>query len=111
MSWEPSPKPGGLGLDRFGEVLDRVRASLGAPSASTFDVISRAWPELVGPAAAEALRPLDIRDGRLLVIAVDAQWTGQARWLEEQVVRGVERLVGPGVVTALAARTVSPRDR
>lgn len=111
MSWEPSPKPGGLGLDRFAEVLDRVRAGLGAPSASTFEVVNRAWPDLVGPAAADALRPLDIREGCLRVIAVDALWTGQARWLEEQVVRGVERLAGPGVVTSLEARTAPSRRR
>ena len=76
----------------------------GRPPASSLEVVERAWPDLVGPAAAEALRPVAIRDGRLVVTAVDPVWSGQARWLEGAVVEGLERLLGPGVVTALEAR-------
>ena len=54
--------------------------------------------------AAEALRPLAIRDGALVVTATDPVWTGQARWLEAAVVEGLAPLLGEGVVTSLVAR-------
>jgi predicted nucleic acid-binding Zn ribbon protein len=86
------------------DMLDRVRAGLGAPPASTLAVVERAWSGLVGPAAAEALRPVAIRDATLVVHASDPVWTGQARWLEAAVVEGLEPLLGSGVVTAIHAR-------
>jgi hypothetical protein len=89
---------------RLGETLDRVLAGLGGPAASSLDVVVDAWPDLVGPAAAAALRPVAIRDGALLLRATDPVWVGQARWLEGAVVAGLEPLLGPGVVTTLVAR-------
>ncbi len=88
----------------LGETLDRVLAGLGAPPASSLEVVERAWPDLVGPVAAEALRPVAIRDGCLVVAAADPVWTGQARWLEGTVVEGLAPLLGDGVVTSLTAR-------
>lgn len=111
MPWEPLPTAGGARPSRLGETLDRVLAGLGAPPASSLEVVERAWPDLVGPAAAEALRPVAIRDGRLVVTAVDPVWSGQARWLEGAVVEGLERLLGPGVVTSLEARAAPRRSR
>ncbi|HYI62182.1 MAG TPA: DUF721 domain-containing protein [Acidimicrobiales bacterium] len=93
---------------RLSEALDRVLAGLGAPPATTLEVVARAWPDLVGPAAARALRPTAVRDGVLVVQASDPVWTGQARWLESAVVEGLAPLLGPGVVTALQARTAPP---
>jgi predicted nucleic acid-binding Zn ribbon protein len=90
---------------RLAQTLDRVLAGLGAPPATTLEVVTRAWPELVGPAAAAALQPTVIRDGVLVVQATEPVWAGQARWLEAAVVEGLAPLLGPGVVTALTART------
>jgi predicted nucleic acid-binding Zn ribbon protein len=89
------------------DTLDRVLAGLGAPPASSLDIVERAWTDLVGPAAAAALTPVSIRDGALVVRADDPVWTGQARWLEAAVVEGLEPLLGAGVVTALVARLAS----
>lgn len=111
MSWEPLPTGGPARPSRLGETLDRVMAGLGAPPASSLEVVVRAWPDLVGPAAAAALTPQAIRDGRLVVTAVDPVWSGQARWLEGAVVEGLERLLGPGVVTGLEARPAPRRER
>ena len=83
----PAPRP-----SRLSDTLDRVLAGLGAPPASSLEVVERAWEDLVGPAAADALRPLVIRDGSLVVTAADPVWVGQAP------------LLGTGVVTALVAR-------
>lgn len=96
---------------RLAETLDRVLAGLGAPPASTLEVVERAWADLVGPAAAAALRPRSIQAGRLVVVTDDPMWRGQARWLEGAVVEGLEPLLGPGVVTGLDARldTRGPR--
>ncbi len=96
------------GPTRLGETLDRVLAGLGAPPASSLEVVERAWPDLVGPVASEALRPVAIREGRLVVAASDPVWTGQARWLESTVVEGLAPLLGEGVVTALVARRATP---
>jgi predicted nucleic acid-binding Zn ribbon protein len=110
MSWVPLTA-GPARPSRLGETLDRVLAGLGAPPASTLEVVERAWPDLVGPAAAAALRPRSIQAGTLVVSAVDPVWAGQARWEEEKVVTGLERLLGPGVVTALEARVETRRRR
>lgn len=110
----PSSRPGdgdGSRPARISEALDRVLAGLGAPPATTLEVVERAWPDLVGPAAAQALRPVAVRDGVLVVQAGDPVWTGQARWLEAAVVEGLAPLLGPGVVTALRARTAGPEGR
>lgn len=96
---------------RIADALDRVLAGLGAPPATTLEVVVRAWPDLVGPAAAEALRPTAIRDGVLVVQSSEPVWTGQARWLETAVVEGLVPLIGPGVVTGLVARTVGAEGR
>jgi predicted nucleic acid-binding Zn ribbon protein len=111
VPWEPLTTGREGRPARLGETLDRVLAGLGAPPASSLEVVVRAWPDLVGPAAAEALQPQAIRDGRLVVTATDPVWSGQARWLEGAVVEGLERLLGPGVVTGLDARTASRRAR
>lgn len=89
---------------RISSTLDRVLAGLGAPPASTIELVDRAWGDLVGPAAAAALRPRSIQGGTLVVTTDDPMWRGQARWLEGAVVEGLERLLGPGVVTGLEAR-------
>lgn len=89
---------------RLATALDRVLAGLGSPPASTLEVIEAAWSELVGPAAAEGLRPVAVRDGELLVVATDPVWVGQARWLETAVVEGLAERLGAGVVTGLTAR-------
>ena len=111
MSWVPLSSTGPARPSRLGETLDRVLAGLGAPPASTLEVVERAWPDLVGPAAAAALRPRSIQAGRLVVTATDPVWGGQARWLEEAVVTGLERLLGPGVVTGLDAKVETRRRR
>lgn len=94
---------------RLGETLDRVLAGLGSPPASSLRLLEGAWADIVGPAAAEALTPVAIRDGTLVVDAVDPRWAGQARWLEATVVEAAERLLGPGVIRALRARTGARR--
>jgi len=94
----------------IGEALDRVLAGLGAPPASALERVIRAWPDLVGPAAAEALRPVAVRDGELVVTADDPAWVGQARWLEDGVVSGLADVLGPGVVTRLRARRPARRS-
>jgi predicted nucleic acid-binding Zn ribbon protein len=94
---------------RLADTLDRVLAGLGSPPASALEVVAGAWADLVGPAAAEALRPTAIREGVLLVEAADPVWAGQARWLEGAVVEGLEPLLGAGVVTSLSARAGARR--
>lgn len=104
MALAPRPSNGSRPV-RLTDTLDRVLAGLGAPPATTLDVVIGAWADLVGPAAAEALRPTVIRDGVLVVQAREPVWAGQARWLEASVVEGLAPLLGPGVVTGLVART------
>lgn len=95
---------GDRGPVSIGDTLDRVLAGLGAPPASALERVVRAWPDLVGPAAADALRPVAVRDGVLVVSSEDPAWVGQARWMEDTVVRGLDDVLGPGVVTSLRAR-------
>jgi hypothetical protein len=110
MPWTPLPTPDGDPAPprRLSDSLDRVLAGLGRPSVDVLDVLRDRWEELVGPAAAEALRPLGIEHGTLVVAVSEPAWASHVRWLGAELVARAGEVLGPGVVTAVEAR-VRPR--
>jgi hypothetical protein len=91
------PKPLGRALERFME-------HLGAPPVSILTKLSDRWPDLVGPALAEATRPVELIGGVLTVGCSDGALASQIGWMEAQIRERFDRVFGEGVVTRVVAR-------
>jgi predicted nucleic acid-binding Zn ribbon protein len=90
-----------------GESLDRVAAALGVSRATTLTGVFASWPELVGSSVAEHATPRSLRDGTLVVAVDDPSWATQLRWLEADLLRRLEDVLGPGQVARIEVRVVS----
>jgi predicted nucleic acid-binding Zn ribbon protein len=91
------------------ESLDRVAAALGAGSAEPLEALFARWPAIVGDAVAAHARPLSLRQGRLVIGADDPAWAAQLRWLEADLLRRLEGVLGEGVVASVDVRVRPPR--
>lgn len=69
--------------------LEHLLGNLDAPSVDVLDVVFREWASIVGPDLAAHSRPAVIDGDLLVILASDAAWASEFRWLEKQV---VERL-------------------
>ena len=99
---DPHP-PNAVGRD-----IDRVLRSLGAPPAPVLTRIAEAWPDLVGPAAAEHCQPGRLVNGKLHIDIDDPAWASQMRWQQAAVLARIADLVPGAEVSALVTK-VRPR--
>ncbi|MBI2709828.1 MAG: DUF721 domain-containing protein [Actinobacteria bacterium] len=106
MPWSPLTTPDGpqRRVHRVGEALDQVLASLGAPPADSFSAVVSAWPDLVGPEAAQALEPIAIEQRRLLVRTAEPAWASQVRWLAPAILAAAAARLGEGVIDEVVVR-------
>ena len=79
-------------------------AGLGSPTVDAITTIRDRWADLVGPEAAEALRPMAVEDGKLITATSSTAWASQVRWLEAGVVARAADILGPGVITGMVTR-------
>jgi predicted nucleic acid-binding Zn ribbon protein len=86
-------------------VLDAVLAGLGAPTTDAIVTIHEAWESIVGEELVAHAQPISIEDGCLRIGVDSPAWAGHLRWSEREIVGRVDRLLGPGVVTSVSART------
>lgn len=84
--------------------LDRVLAGLGAPPADVLTRVGECWGELVGAEAAVFAEPVAVEAGTLVMTVREAAWVAQMRWLEAEILRRAQALLGPGVVTRVEVR-------
>ena len=97
MSEEPRP---------LGPLIDRLLGHLGAPPARVLSVLEANWAEVAGPGLAAASRPVEVRDGTLVVACWEPAWAAQIRWMEADLCRRLtERLDGVSI-TAVRVRHV-----
>lgn len=90
------------------ESLDAVTRGLGGPSATALAAVFARWEEVVGAQVAGHAWPRSLRGG-VLVIAVDEPiWRTQLTYLESDLLRHLEQVLGTGVVTRIEVR-VRPR--
>ena len=98
--WRPlpgdAPPPRGLR-----DSLDRIARSLGGPSADALSTIFSRWEDIVGPAVAEASRPLSLHRGTLTIAVDQPGWATQLTYLQADLLRSIEAVAGPGTVTSV----------
>jgi predicted nucleic acid-binding Zn ribbon protein len=83
------------------DALGVIGRDLGLANPSLLARLHAAWPELVGPALAAHAEPRSLRDG-VLTVAVDAPgWATQLRYLEAELLRRAEEVVGEPVANAV----------
>ena len=97
-SWQPLP--GGRPDPRpVGDSLGRATAPMGFDAA-----LLLAWPALVGETIAAHTRPRRLREGVLTVVVDDPAWATQIRFMEAELVTGLEGVIGPGKVTQIVVQ-------
>ena len=92
----------------LGEALDALTAQLAPPT--LLAEVQRVWPEAVGPALAEAGRPVAERDGVVTVACSQAVWAQELDLLSERVVGALNGALGRPAVRGLRVQARPPRD-
>lgn len=103
--WRTSPR-------RLDGSLDRITRSLGGPPAGALATIFSRWPEIVGAAVAAHAEPLSLVRGTLAVGVDQPGWATQLTYLEADILRRIEEVVGEGAGAGVVRRvrvTVRPR--
>jgi len=100
MPWEPLP--GAKKTARpVSESLDRLLRGLGGSDGAPLRAVHGAWPELVGERVAAHAVPVLVRRGRLQVTIDDPAWATQVRFLEGDLLRRFDELLGVGVIQGI----------
>jgi predicted nucleic acid-binding Zn ribbon protein len=89
---------------QVGAALDRVLAGLGAPAGSTVAGLSSRWEEIVGASLAAHVRPLQVRDGVLLVAVDDPVWAAELRWMGDELAGRVRDALGDASIARIEVR-------
>ena len=104
MNWRSIPEPGGPPPRRVAASLDAVTRNLGGAGGPALVDLLRRWPQVVGEQLAAHCRPLSLRAGTLTIAADEPAWGAQLSWLEADLTRRLDEVLGPGVVTRIAVR-------
>jgi predicted nucleic acid-binding Zn ribbon protein len=91
------PTPLGDGLGRFLRLL-------GAPPVHTVATLNDRWPEVVGPLMASRSRPVEVRNGVLVIACEDPSWASQLGWMDQQVKQRCAQLFDGLAVTRIRVR-------
>ena len=104
MNWHPIPEPGGPPPRPVKASLDAVARNLGGAGGPALVDLLQRWPEVVGAQLAAHGRPLSLRATTLTIAADEPAWGAQLSWLEADLTRRLDEVLGPGVVTRIAVR-------
>jgi hypothetical protein len=108
MSWHPIREPGGPPPRRISASLDAVTRNLGGAGGPALVDLLRRWPAVVGEQLASHCWPVSLRGGTLTIAADEPAWGAQLGWLEADLKRRLDDVLGAGVVSRIAVR-VRPR--
>ena len=97
----PAPeKPDKAGRS-ISEAVGAYLQSEGLGELAKLAMIESCWDEVVGPAVAEHVRPLSLRDGELSLIVDQPAWATELRFLSQQIVIGLCERCGQAAVLRL----------
>ena len=103
-SWRPLPQAGGTPPRRVSASLEAVSRHLGGRGGPALVDLLQRWPAVVGEQLAAHCRPLSLRAGTLTVGVDEPAWGAQLGWLEADLRRRLDEVLGPGEVTRLAVQ-------
>jgi hypothetical protein len=78
--------------------------SAGGSSRDLARVLSAAWPDVVGPEVAANARPVQLRQGRLVVSASSSVWAQTLHLMSEAIVGRLNERLGGGTVERIVFR-------
>jgi predicted nucleic acid-binding Zn ribbon protein len=88
--------------------LDELTSELQVAGPDAMQIVSQAWPGLVGRELAPHVRMGSLRNGVLTLEVDDPVWSTPLRYLTSGIVDGLTKRVGAGVVTRVRI-AVRPR--
>ena len=88
----------------LGDALERLLGSLDAPPVDLLSTVFQRWEEVVGPEVARHCRPAAIEEGRLVVVASDATWASEVKWLASAVLDRINEMSTSGRLESLTVR-------
>ncbi len=86
--------------------LERLIEHMGAPPVSVLTKLGERWPDLVGPALADATRPIELVDGVLVVGCSEPALAAQIGWMEAQIRDRFDEVFEAGQLERVVARVV-----
>jgi len=85
-------------LRRVPEASDALGADARGRSIDTARLLAQVWPEVVGPEVAANAKPVQLRQGRLVVAASSSAWAQTLQLMSEAIVTRLNERLGPGAV-------------
>ena len=99
-----------LAMIRLDRVIPDVLAEVIRKAPLCPEKVSFAWREAVGPAIARA-SSIRHDDHGVLHVTADPAWKAEIRRSSKMILARLERLLGSGVVTAIATHAPDPSSR
>jgi predicted nucleic acid-binding Zn ribbon protein len=94
-------------MERAGRLIARLK--LPAGSVSGEELVRAAWPVAVGKRIASHTRAIALVRSALKVEVEDAIWQRQLYVLRGQILKKLEQIVGPSIVSEIEFRLAVPR--
>ncbi len=100
---------GPSGPKRLEESLERLLASMEAPSIDAVAAVFSRWSEIVGPDLAEHCRPVSVAGETLTIAADDPVWASELQWLEAKLLERLAAATGSDRFRTVAVRVSKSR--
>jgi predicted nucleic acid-binding Zn ribbon protein len=104
MARDRDPKP-------LGDVVGAVGRDLGADDPRRIARIATDWDEILGPELAPHVRFVSLRDGVLVLGAMDPAWASRARFEGPRVAAELDARQGAGTVRDVRVRVLRDDPR
>jgi predicted nucleic acid-binding Zn ribbon protein len=94
-------------MERAGKLIAKLKLPKGSISEEALALA--AWPAAVGKRIASNTRAISLIGSSLIVEVEDAVWQRQLSVLENQILKKLEEIAGPSIVSEIEFRLVVPR--
>ncbi|MCS6815806.1 MAG: DUF721 domain-containing protein [Blastocatellia bacterium] len=102
-------------MEELIHILPHALRMIGYEESACERVLQVAWARLVGDAIAARTFPMQLREGRLIVLTADRTWKAQLEKLSPDILARINRLLGADLVQAIEYRVkrevFSPRPK
>jgi predicted nucleic acid-binding Zn ribbon protein len=91
------------------DVVNAVTRELGMPPADALARVADAWNAVAGSALAGHSRVRSVRDGEAVIEVDGPAWATQIRYLANDLVEGLDKVLGGRTITTLKVVVGGPR--